>query len=400
MSDGIIRPAERVANIKYAVRDILVVADEAKRAGLEMLYLNIGDPNRFDYETPPHIVEAICKAMKDNLCGYAPSDGIPEALEAIREDAASKGIQNVQDVFVSNGCSEGIEIALSALCNPGENILTPSPGYPLYTALVAKLGLVPNPYFLSEDRGWQPDVDDIEERINDKTRAIVVINPNNPTGSVADRETLRRILSVADERNLLVIADEIYNELVLDGAEHVPLASLNSEQPVLTFDGLSKGYLGPGLRVGWGILSGEAKRVSAFQAAVAQLCRARLSSNHPEQYGIAPALRDKSHLPALREKLSRRRDLTVESLNAIPGIQCVPPRGAFYAFPSLAVDPDKEEEYIADLVRSTGVVVVHGSGFGQRPGTAHFRIVFLPPEDVLSKAYALIARFLAEHPPR
>lgn len=397
MAGNVIEPARKVADIKYAVRDILVVADEARRAGRDMLYLNVGDPNIYDFETPEVIVEAICRAVRDNKNGYAPSDGIPAALAAIRADAESKGIRDIQDVYISNGCSEGIEIALGALCNPGDNILTPSPGYPLYTALVAKLDLAPNPYFLDEGDGWQPDIADIEARINDRTRALVVINPNNPTGSVCSRATLEKLVDVCERHGILLIADEIYGELTLDGAEHIPMASVASGTPVLTFDGLSKAYLGPGLRVGWGILSGEAARLESYRGAIAQLCRARLSSNHPQQFAIEPALADKSHLAAVREKLTRRRDITVERLNAVDGISCVPPLGAFYAFPSLDVPEAEEEGFIADLIRATGVVVVHGGGFGQRPGTAHFRVVFLPPEETLERAYGQIARFMAEH---
>lgn len=391
-----IAPAHKVANIKYAVRDILSVAADAQAKGLEMLYLNVGDPNIFDYETPSIIVEAVSQALRDNKNGYAPSDGIPEALDAIRANSERAGINNIQDVFISNGCSEGIEIALAALCNEGENILTPSPGYPLYTALVSKLSLEMNPYFLDESNGWQPDVEDMATRINDKTRAIVLINPNNPTGSVCTEETLRSIIALAKEHGLLVIADEIYGELTLDGAVHIPLASLDDEVPVLTFDGLSKAFLSPGLRVGWGVLSGREDLVKDYRGAVAQLCRARLSSNHPEQYAIAPCLNDKSHLPALREKVERRRDITVNMLNAIDGITCVEPKGAFYAFPSLDVPAAEEQEFIASMIRATGVVVVHGGGFGQKPGTAHFRVVFLPPEDILIKAYTKIGEFVAQ----
>jgi alanine-synthesizing transaminase len=391
-----IAPARKIGSIKYAVRDVLIVADEAKRAGKEMLYLNIGDPNIFDYETPPVIVEAIVKALRDGRNGYAPSDGVPEAIAAIRADAEAKGIRQIQNVFVASGCSEGIEIALSALCNEGENILTPSPGYPLYTALVAKLGLTPNAYQLDEDQGWQPDLADMEAHVDAKTRAIVLINPNNPTGSVCSRRTLEGVIDLARRHDLLIIADEIYGALTLDGMAHIPLASIDPDAPVVTFDGLSKAFLGPGLRIGWGILSGAPAAMAGYKAAVAQLLRARISANHPEQYAIAPALADKSHQKELIAKITRRRDLTVEMLNAIPGISCVPPRGAFYAFPRLAVDPAQEEAFVAGLIRETGVVVVHGSGFGQRAGSAHFRVVYLPPEDVLRKAYTRIGEFFQE----
>lgn len=389
----VIEPAKKIGSIKYAVRDVLVVADEAKKRGLEMLYLNIGDPNIFDYETPPVIIEAVCKALRDGKNGYAPSDGVPEALDAIRADAEAKGFKNIQNIFVSNGCSEGIEVLLSALCNEGENILTPSPGYPLYTALVSKLGLTVNPYFLDESNGWQPDLSDMAARINPKTRAIVVINPNNPTGSVCTRKMLEGVIDLARRHNLLVIADEIYSALTLDGQKHEHLAVIDPEVPVVTFDGLSKAFLGPGLRIGWGILTGNAATVTPLKAAIAQLLRARLSANHPEQFAIKPALTNRSHMPALIEKITRRRDLTVKMLNAIPGISCVAPRGAFYAFPRLDLPEAKEEEFIRSLIRETGVVVVHGGGFGQRPGTAHFRVVFLPKEDVLEKAYRRIGEF-------
>ncbi|MEE9392246.1 MAG: aminotransferase class I/II-fold pyridoxal phosphate-dependent enzyme [Planctomycetota bacterium] len=391
-----IEPARRIVNIKYAVRDILSVAKEAAAAGREMLYLNVGDPNQFDYETPAIAIEAIVKALRDNRNGYAPSDGVPQALDAIRADAEGKGLRAIQDVYIANGCSEGIEIALTALCNPGENILTPSPGYPLYTALAAKLSLVENAYYLNEDDDWQPDLESMAAAIDDKTRAIVVINPNNPTGSVAKREALEGVVDLARRHNLLIIADEIYSELVLDGAVHVPLASLADDVAILTFDGLSKAYVAPGLRIGWGILSGPAEKVRDFNAAMEQLQRARLSSNHPEQYAIPVVLGDKSHLPALRQKVTARRDLTYEALNAIEGLSCVAPKGAFYAFPRLEnVRPEDEEAFIASLIRATGVVVVHGSGFGQKPGTAHFRVVFLPPEATLQKAYERIGAFIA-----
>ena len=392
---GSIEPAVKVGSIKYAVRDVLIVADEAKRAGREMIYLNIGDPNIFDYKTPPVIVEAVCKALRDGWNGYANSEGLPQATEAIRADAERKGLRNIQQVYVANGCSEGIEIALSALCNAGENILTPSPGYPLYTALVAKLGLEPNPYYLNEANGWQPDLKDMERRVNEDTRAIVLINPNNPTGSVCSRETLEGVVALARRHGLLIIADEIYGALTLDGMEHIPLASIDADVPMMTFDGLSKAYLAPGLRIGWGILTGKTEKVAAYKAAVAQLLRARISANHPEQFAIAPALGDRSHLPALVEKVTRRRDLTVKMLNAIPGISCVAPRGALYAFPSLKIDPAREMEWVHGLIRQTGVVVVHGGGFGQRPGTAHFRVVFLPEEPVLARAYTQIAQYAA-----
>lgn len=392
----IVQPARRTDRVTYAVRDVVVLAKQVAETGREMLYLNIGDPNLFDFATPSHIVDATARAMRDNHNGYAPSTGIPDAITAIARSAECNNIRNIQDIFVTTGASEAIDVCLSALVNAGENVLTPTPGYPLYTALLAKLEAQEVPYYLNEENGWQPDLDDIASKINSKTRAIVLINPNNPTGSVCARETLEGILELARQHNLVVFADEIYDKLILDGGIHLSIASLDSKHPIVTFNGMSKAYVAPGFRIGWGIVTGDKSRVGAYVEAINKLLRARLSANHPEQYAIAPALDgDQSHLTEIKQKLSRRRDISVEMLNAIPGVTCVAPAGAFYAFPKLQIEQD-DELFVRELIKATGVVTVHGSGFGQRPGTKHLRIVFLPPEETLCKAYKLIGEFLHE----
>ncbi len=388
-----IRPAVRTKNITYAVRDIVVLANEVAKTGKEMLYLNIGDPNLFDFAPPKHMVEATYKAMLSNFNGYSPSSGIKPALDSIAKEADRKNIKKVQDIFVTTGASEAIDICLTALVNEGENVLTPTPGYPLYTAIASKLQNMENPYYLNEENGWQPDLDDIRSKINDKTRAIIIINPNNPTGSNCSVDTLKELIKIAKDNNLVIFADEIYDKLLFEGEKHTSIASLNSEAPMVTFGGLSKNYMVPGFRIGWGIVSGDRAVLKDYIEAINKLLRARLSANHPEQYAIPTALDgDQSHLVTANQKLTSRRDMTVEMLNAIPGISCVKPEGAFYAFPRLHINtPDNI--FVAELIRETGVVVVPGSGFGQVPGTNHFRVVFLPPEDVLMKAYNNIARF-------
>ena len=388
-----IRPAERTENITYAVRDIILVANEAAKAGKELLYLNIGDPNLFDFAPPKHIVEYTYKAMLENKNGYSPSSGIKEAVDAIEKEANRKGIDNVLDIFVTTGASEAIDICLTALVNQGENVLTPTPGYPLYTAIQSKLMSMENPYYLDENNNWQPDIDDIKSKINDKTRAIVLINPNNPTGSLYSLDILQQIIDLALEHNLVIFADEIYDKLLFDGNKHISIASLNKDVSVITFGGLSKNFMVPGFRIGWGIVSGDKTVLKDYVEAINKMLRARLSANHPEQYGIAPALLgDQSHLEIARRKLTNRRNLTVEMMNSIQGISCVPPQGAFYAFPRLHNVTD-DAKFVIELLKETGVVVVHGSGFGQKPGTSHFRIVFLPPENILEKAYKAIAKF-------
>ena len=391
-----IKPARRTENIEYAVRDIVLVAQEAAKAGKELLFLNIGDPIQYDFDTPRHLIEATYQAMLERRTGYSASEGVDEAIEAIRQEARTKGFEPA-DIFITSGASEAIDFALTALVNEGENVLLPFPGYPLYTAIVAKLGAEARPYYLDEEKAWQPDIDDIVRKIDEKTRAIVIINPNNPTGALYPRETLEQIVEIARQHNLVIMSDEIYDKLVFDGREHVSIASLAGELPVVTFNGLSKCYLAPGFRIGWGMVSGEWDLIRDYIEAIHKLARARLSASHPKQYAIPPALQgEQDHIAEVVSRLERRRDLTVEMLNDIPGISCVPPEGAFYAFPRINLDIS-DRDFVCDLIRETGVVVVHGSGFGQRPGTAHFRVVFLPPEEVLEKAYARIREFMKRY---
>ena len=393
MSNFVIKPAVRTEKITYAVRDIVVLANEVAKTGKEMLYLNIGDPNVFDFEPPKHLVEATYEAMKKNYNGYSPSSGIKQAIDAIAKEAERKEIKNIQDIFVTTGASEAIDICLTALVNEGENVLTPTPGYPLYTAIQSKLQTMENPYYLDESNNWQPNIEDIKSKINSKTRAIILINPNNPTGSICSTEILKQIIEISIEYKLVIFADEIYDKLLMDGKKHTSIASLNSEVPMITFGGLSKNYMVPGFRIGWGIVSGNRTVLADYIEAINKILRARLCANHPAQYGIAPSLLgDQSHLEVAMKKLTSRRNLTVEMMNSIPGISCVAPEGAFYAFPRLN-NVSSDAHFVAELLKETGVVVVPGSGFGQLPGTNHFRIVFLPPENILEKAYKAIGNF-------
>lgn len=386
-------PSKRTQNIEYAIRDIVVEAGKRKERGGDLIYLNIGDPVLFDFRTPSHLIEATYKAMLDHHTGYSASEGVDVAVQAIKEDAIKKGIEPYE-VLITTGASEAIDFALSSLVNNGENVLVPSPGYPLYNALLARLIGEARPYKLDEEKNWEPDLDHMASQIDDKTRAIVVINPNNPTGAVYTEETLRGIVDLARKHNLVVLCDEIYEKLILNGQPHISLASLDKELPVVTFNGLSKCYLAPGFRIGWAVVSGAPELVEDYTEAMRKLARARLCASHPKQFAIPVALNGaQGHIQDVIRKLRKRRDLTVERLNAIPGISCQIPNGAFYAFPKIEVDCN-DKEWVKSLIRETGVVVVHGSGFGSLPETPHFRLVFLPPEDVLNEAYDRIERFM------
>ena len=398
-------PAERTDKVTYAIRDIVIKAKELEGKGKKILYLNIGDPPVYDFETPEVLRKIVAEKILQSKVGsrlnvstYCDSMGITEAREAVaRQAVMEKRIKNItaNDVFISNGASEAITLAIAALVNPGDNIMTPSPGYPLYSGQIPVYHGELNPYLLNEETGWQIDFDELERRVNARTKAIVVINPNNPTGANYSLESLLNIINFARKRNLVIFADEIYDKLLLDNRKHISIASLSEDVPVITFGGLSKNYIMPGWRVGWAIFRDPAKVMVDYREAINRLLRARLCAPHPQQYAIAPALESGDpHLVGVKAKIQKRRDITFEMLNAIPGISCVKPEAAFYAFPKVQLpDVISDETYVLELLEETGVLVVYGSGFGQKPNTHHFRIVFLPDEETLVKSYKLIGEF-------
>ena len=389
--------ASRMINVRYAIRDLTVVAEEVAREGHQILYLNIGDPCKYDFHTPPHMIEAVLKAMVDGHNGYAHSLGLPEAVEAIRHEAERNGFRDIQSIFIGYGSGEVIDSCLTALLNPGDNVLTPSPEYPLYGAIMGKLDCPINAYELDEDNGWEPDVEDIARKINARTRGILLITPNNPTGAVYSKRTLEKILELAREHGLIIFADEIYDKLIFDPDEkHVSVATLATDVPIVTFNGLSKAYLVPGWRIGWAIATGPRAVLHPYMEAVHRLLRARLSAPHPFQYAIKPALEGpQDHLEVVRRKLKRRADLTAEWAKRTPQVKLVAPKGAFYAYPTLKI-PEDDLTFVTELLKQKYVLVVHGSGFGEKPGTRHIRIVFLPPEPVLSTAYEAMTEFIRE----
>ena len=390
-----IKPAFRTFQVEYAIRDIVEASEEAKKAGKDLIYLNIGDPVKYGFKTPDSIIEVVCQALWKNYNSYSDSPGIPEAIEAIRNYALKKGIEPI-DIYITQGATEAIEFAISALVNSEENILLPCPCYPLYQAIISKFRIEPRYYFLDENKNWEPDIESIESLIDKKTRAIVIINPNNPTGAIYSKEALKKIVEIAQKYNLVIFSDEIYDQYILeDNLEHVSIASLSNNVPVVTFNGLSKNYFAPGFRIGWGIISGPKEILKDYIEAIHKLARTRLCAPHPLQFAIPVALNNENHY--IRDviiKLKRRRDILVGGLNQIPFISCVKPLGAFYAFPSINIPDIDDLEFTKRLILEEGVVVVHGSGFGQKSGTKHFRIIFLPEEETLKKALERIDRFV------
>jgi alanine-synthesizing transaminase len=393
-----IRTAARVDRFTYAIRNIVAEARKVEATGTSVRYLNIGDPNQFGFLTPPHLIDAVVKAMRDGLNGYAPSPGIAPAREAVAADFTARGVPVSPDrVLITSGTSEGIELALTAVVDEGEEVLVPSPTYPLYTAVLAKIGAAPAFYRTDPQNEWLPDMDHLRSLVSPKTRALVVIDPNNPTGAVYPDAVRRSILELADRHGLLILADEVYGDLAYDGP--VPaMAALEPDAPVISYSSLSKAYLAPGWRAGW-MAVGRSPRLDAALAAIKKLADGRLCSPGPMQYAVTAALTgDRSHQVSFRQALAERAALTATRLNAIPGMRCVAPRGAFYAMPQVSLPPGRsDEDFVLGLLRATGILCVYGSGFNVAPEEGSFRIVFLASPDELASIYDDIDRFTREY---
>jgi aspartate/methionine/tyrosine aminotransferase len=389
--------ARRVSGFSYAIRNIVVEAKKVEAAGRAVKYLNIGDPIPFGFKTPPHLVDAIDRAMREGHNGYTPSPGILPAREAVARDFTARGFEASPDrVLLTSGTSEGIELAIGALVDADDEVLVPTPTYPLYTAVLAKIGARTVYYRTDPTRDWQPDLDHLRSLITPRTRALVVIDPNNPTGAVYPRETKAALIELAEQHNLVLLSDEVYGDLAYAGPID-PLGKLNQDAAIIAFSSLSKAYLAPGWRAGWMVV-GRSPRLDPALAAIKKLADGRLCSPGPMQYAITAALTtDRSYQQQLRADLETRAKLTTRRLNAIPGMRCVEPKGAFYAMPQVTLPPNvTDEEYILALLRETGVLCVYGSGFGTNPADGFFRVVFLAKPEELATIYDAIAGFTAD----
>jgi alanine-synthesizing transaminase len=389
--------ARRISGFTYAIRNIVAEAKKVEASGVKVRYLNIGDPIPFGFKTPPHMIEAVERALRDGHNGYAPSVGIPAAREAVTTECVKRGMPMTPDrVVITSGTSEGIELALTALAEGGDEVLVPTPTYPLYTAVLAKIGATPVFYRTDANRGWQPDLDHLRGLVSPRTKALVVIDPNNPTGATYPAETRRALLQIADDNNIPLLADEVYADLAYDGP--VPaFASQNPDAPVITFSSLSKAYLAPGWRSGW-MAVGRTDRLDDVLAGIRKLADGRLCSTGPMEHALVAALNgDRSHQAEFRAALRERAVLSHERLNAIDGITSVMPSAAFYAMPKVALPPGvTDEDYVLALLRETGVLCVYGSGFGSDPADGFFRVVFLANPAELSAIYDLIGNFTQE----
>lgn len=393
-----ITPSTRTAHFHYAIRNIVTAAEALERVGRRVIYLNIGDPQVFDFRPPDSIVEVVQHALKERFTGYAHSTGLAEAKSTIAAYASAlRAPTTPNDVIVTAGASEAADLVMTALLNEGEEALLPAPGYPIYPAIMAKLGAVARYYHLDQENDWQPSVEEIASLINERTRAIILINPNNPTGSITPDETTRKILALAEKHELVVISDEVYRELCF--VTPPTSASVLTDEigvPVITLESLSKTHLIPGWRVGWMRFT-YADKMRDLITAITRLASGRLCSPTPPQYAIKPALEgDRSFMADFVNDLKTRRDFAVSQIGEIEGLSCSTPTAAFYLMvraDNLA--PLTDEQFVLEMLEATGVLAVHGSGFGCDPRSGYFRLVYLANKDVLSSALTNIQHFIA-----
>jgi alanine-synthesizing transaminase len=393
-----IRVAERVSQFTYAIRNIAAEAQRVEASGMRVRYLNVGNPPPFGFQPPAHLIAAVERALRAGENGYGPSPGIASARQAVADEYSRRGWPIVPDrVIVTAGTSEAIELTLSALVDPGGEVLVPMPTYPLYTAVLAKLGARAVLYETDASHGWAPSADRLDRLITPATRALVIIDPNNPTGAAYSVSVRQQLIAFADRHGLAILADEVYGDLGYEGPV-APLGSLAPEAPIISFSSLSKGYVAPGWRTGW-LAVGRSPRLDEVLAAIKKLADGRLCSTVPMQHAIAAALNgDRTHQSSFRAALKARAEVTTQCLNSISGMSCVAPVAAFYAFPRVSLPPGRtDEDFVLALLRSTGVLCVHGSGFGMPAHLGFFRVVFLAPPDELREIYALMAGFTADY---
>ena len=385
--------------MEYAIRDVIAKAEEVKRTGKRIFYLNIGDPVAFDFSTPSHIRKALVEAVEDGFNFYSSSEGVPELRKAIAEK--EKRVNDIsvlaENVLVTSGVSEGIQMVIAAMIERGDEILIPGPAYPPYISYSKAYDGKPITYKTIEEEKWQPDVDDLRSKISEKTRAIVIINPNNPTGALYRRKVVKEIVDIAGENNLLILSDEIYDQISYV-EDHLSTARLAKDLPVVGLNGFSKVYLMTGWRLGYIYLYDQNNELMKLKETLEKEERMRICANTPVQMaGIAALRGPQDHIKAMVQKLKIRRDYAWKRINEIEGLSCAKPEGAFYVFPKVQAVGSRwktDMDFTIKLIEETGVLMVNGSGFDSNYGAGHVRGVFLPPLNTLEEAFNELERFM------
>ena len=396
--------SQKLNDVCYDIRGpVLELAQRMEEEGHKIIKLNIGNVGVFGFDPPEEIQLDMIRNLS-NASAYSDSKGIFAARKAIMQYCQEKGIQGValDDVYTGNGVSELIVLSMNALLNDGDEVLVPAPDYPLWTAAVSLSSGTPVHYLCDESKDWAPDLNDLRKKITSRTKAIVVINPNNPTGAIYSKEVLLEMTKIAREHGLILFSDEIYDKMLYDEEKHISLASLSTDVVTITFNGLSKNYRSCGYRAGWMVVSGDKEMVRDYIEGLNMLCSMRLCANVPGQYAIQTALggyQSIKDLVAEGGRLAKQRDLAWKLITDIPGVTCVKPKSALYLFPKLDAQmyPIEDDQlFVAEFLKEEKVLLVQGSGFNWgKPD--HFRVVFLPHEDVLTEAIGRLARFLERY---
>ena len=383
-----------MAGVEYAIRDITLSAKKLEKQGQKITYLNIGDPVAYGFQPPENVKAAFIKAIKNNQNYYAPSEGLQELRQAIAEKEKRKGLLTTEDdIIVTNGVSEGLEMLMASIVEPGDEVLIPGPYYPPYASYVRLFGGLPVEFGVDLNNST-PDLDDVKSKITSKTVAICFISPNNPTGAVFSEKSLKDLIDIAIKNNLYIICDEIYDQIVFD-EKFVGIGKVSGDSPVILLNGFSKVHLMSGWRIGY-IAFNDSKKLDILRENVPKLARVRIASNLPVQYAALESLRGpQDYIPKFVSELKKRRDYVIKRINGMHGLSCPIPKGAFYAFPKIENNKYKsDKEFVLELLKSKGILTVHGSGFGTKYGSGHFRMVFLPEINVLEQALDKIEEFV------
>ena len=387
---------KKVAGVEYAIRDIVVAAKKLEQQGKKIEYLNIGDPVKYGFQPPDNVKEALINAVRNGENYYSESEGLPELRTAIAEKEHAKGLSvSGDDILVTNGVSEGLDMVISSIVEEGDEVLLPGPYYPPYASYVRLRGGIPVEFTVDLNNST-PDIDDIRSKITSKTVAICLISPNNPTGAVFNEKSLKELVDVANEHNLYILCDEIYDQIVYD-EKFVGIGKVAGDSPVIILNGFSKVHLMSGWRIGY-LAFNQSPQLNEIRENLPKLARVRIASNLPVQKAALESLRGpQEYIAEFVSELKKRRDLVVKRLNSIPGLSCSNPKGAFYAFPKIETNRySSDKEFVLKLLETKGVLTVYGSGFGTKYGSGYFRMVFLPSLQTLDSALNKIEDFMSQ----
>ena len=393
---GTLKVSKKVVGVEYAIRDIVLAARKVEQTGMKVDYLNIGDPVQFGFQPPDNVKQALINSINEGENYYSTSEGLLELREEIAKKENAKGLSiSADDVLITNGVSEGLDMVISSIVEEGDEVLLPGPYYPPYASYVRLHGGVPVEFSVDLNNST-PDIDDIKSKITSKTVAICLISPNNPTGVVFNENALKKLVDIANEHNLYIICDEIYDQIIFDD-KFVGIGKVAGDSPVIILNGFSKVHLMSGWRIGY-IAFNRSPQLEELREHLPKLARVRIATNLPIQYAALESLRgSQNYINDFVSEMKKHRDLVVRRLNEMPGLSCSNPKGAFYAFPKIEDNRfGSDKEFVTKLLESKGVLTVHGSGFGEQYGSGHFRLVYLPSLEILNSAMDKIEEFVSQ----